>query len=258
MANKKFSQFTAQAPNAATSYLVGYDATANDNIRFQEGDLNLADMGGAVDLATQATGVLPQANGGSGVTQLKSAQEIGRKLVAQLWWTTNLLNVPRGAEYTLPLNQNEPLILNHTSPTVGYVFNFTGLPAGLTQLGAINAGYTIGAISNLKQLFKITLRLSFYDQTSDLDIQGGFYSSTNALTWATNLKKYLLIKDTANEASDSRIYEASAYFEVPAAFNTPYYFVPWVRFDNGFGDPYPYYDVSMEGAACQFTIEQIY
>lgn len=268
MANKKFSQFTAQAPSAATSYIVGYDSSANDNIRFQEGDLNLADMGGAVnlatqtsgtlDLATQVTGVLLQGNGGTGATSLTNAQEIGRKLVASTWWTSGLLNVPRGAEYTLPFNSNQALIRNHNFPTVSYA-GFTALPVGVTQLGTQSRGFQVSLLAGLKQLFKITLRLVFYDQTADLDIQGGFYSTINSATWTVNLRKYLLIKDSANEASDYRVYEGSAYFEVPALGADPnQFFVPWVRFDNGSADPFPYYNASEYNGSCQFTIEQIY
>jgi len=265
MANKKFSQFTAQAPSASTSYLVGYDSTANDNIRFQEGDLNLADMGGAIDLATQTTGdinlttqvtgVLPLVNGGTGVTQLSDAQQIGRKSVASTWWTTTFLNVPRGGEYTLPFNANQTIIRNTSFTYVGYAA-FAGLPAGVTQLGAINKGFQMTGLASLKMLVKVTLRMSFYDQTAELNIQGGFYFSTNGVTWA-GATKYLLIRDKADEASDAKIYEASAFVEIPSGGGN-YYFLPWVRFDNGSADPFPYYDASMVGAANQFTLEIIY
>lgn len=282
MANKKFSDFTAQAPNAATSYLVGYDSVANDNIRFQEGDLNLADMGGTIDLgtqttgtvdlatqttgnidlATQASGALPTLNGGTGVsaTNLELVPAIGWKSVASTSWTSGFLNVPRGAEYTLPYNQNSTTIKPAGVARFEYV-NFGTTPPGVTQLGAQARGIRMYMSDTQAYGVRVTLRMAFYDQTADLDIQGGFYSSKN--TWA-GATKYLLIKDSANESVDSRIYEASAYVEVPTdPAATPgsfvyWYFLSWVRFDNGSIDPYPYYDPNMVGAATQFTIEQLW
>lgn len=283
MANKKFSDFTAQAPNAATSYLVGYDSTSNDYIRFQEGDLDLADMSGAIDFATKtsgaidlttqtsgtldlttrSTGILPVLNGGTGVstTNLVLIPQIGWRGVGYITWTSGFLNVGRGAEYTLPYNIQNPYIKPYLFRKLDYI-NFTSPPPGVTQLGSQIKGIRIGVSDTQSHLVKATLRLAFYDQTADLDIQAGFYTSKDAITWA-GFQKWLLIKDSASEASDSRIYEASAYVPVPtdpaAASSFVYlYFLPWVRFDNGSIDPYPYYDAAMVGAVNQFTLEQVW
>ena len=126
MANLKFSQFNNTAPSATTSFLVGYDTLLNDNIRFKESDLDLADMGGlldlgvqvtgqldlstnstgtidlatqvtglldlstnstgTIDLATQSSGTLAEANGGSGVAQLYLNNQVGARFLKTFTW----------------------------------------------------------------------------------------------------------------------------------------------------------------------------
>ena len=268
MANKKFSQFTAQPPDAATSYLVGYDSAANDNIRFQEGDLNLADMGGAIDLATQTsgdislttqvTGTLPEANGGTGATIIQNNARVGRKVTVALYWSSNFANVPRGAEYGLPWNSSIQYDINGgdygaapstslPSPPVaalpGKIFYF---------FVAINSA--VGYANN-PALWEFKFRMAFFDMTADLDIIGGCYTSTSQ-NFSTGVQKHLLIKTSAVEASDSRILEGSMFFVVQPATNA--YVVPFVRFDNGAADPYPYYDAAYTNARNEFTIQRIY
>ncbi len=279
MANLKFSQFNNTAPSATTSFLVGYDTLLNDNIRFKESDLDLADMGGlldlgaqvtglldlstnstgAIDLATQGSGLLPEANGGTGVGNMYNAQPIGRKGVRFMNWDSGFLNVPRGAEYMVPFNVDGNYGLNGmtTITRVGY----SATPSGLT--GLINpipttAGSAFRVDSQVNnQLFKITWRAYFYDMTADLDIQAGAYASNNSNF--VGYQKFLCVKDSANEASDSRMLTGEFYYElVGSPTLTQRYFLPYIRFDNGAIDPYPAYDSGLINAVSQFIIEQIY
>jgi hypothetical protein len=279
MANKKFSQFTAQAPSASTSYLVGYDSTANDNIRFQEGDLNLADMGGAINLATQTSGaidlatqtsgdidlttqvagILPEANGGTGVANMYNAQPIGRKGVWSMLWTSLLANVPRGAKYMLTFSTDSYIAQNGITNIVRIAYSTA--PSGLT--GLINPIPTqYGAAARIdsqvsKQLFKVTWRAYFYDVTADLDITAGVYTADNVTF--TGFQEYTTTKNSAVEAVDSRLFEGSFYYEfVGSPTLTQRFFLPYVRFDNGTTDPFPFYDSNIVNGSNQFIIEQIY
>lgn len=289
MANKKFSQFTAQAPSASTSYLVGYDSTANDNIRFQEGDLNLADMGGAIDLATQTTGavdlatqttgaidlatqtsgdinlttqvagILTQANGGTGAASLYNAQPIGRKGVWSMRWTSLLANVPRGAKYMLTFSTNSYNAQNGITSISRIAYSTA--PSGLT--GLINPIPTqFGAAARIdsqvnNQLFKVTWRLYFYDMTADLDISAGVYISDNVTF--TGFQEYTTTKNSAVEAVDSRLFEGSFYYQfIGTPTTTQRWLLPYVRFDNGSADPFPFYDSNIVNGSNEFIIEQIY
>ncbi len=63
MANIKFSGFSSVAP-VTTTTLVG--VAGGVNTKFVLGDIQLSDLGGAIDLSTQVTGVLPLVEGGTG------------------------------------------------------------------------------------------------------------------------------------------------------------------------------------------------
>jgi len=70
MANVKFSQFNSVASLSATGQIVGFDGA--NNIRLTkaalEGSLNLGNLAGAVDAATQVINVLAVGNGGTGLS----------------------------------------------------------------------------------------------------------------------------------------------------------------------------------------------
>lgn len=291
MANLKFSQFNNTAPSATTSFLVGYDTLLNDNIRFKESDLDLADMGGLLDLgsqvtgaidlatqvsglldlstnstgtinlATQGSGFLPEANGGTGVGNMYNAQPIGRKGVRFMNWDSGFLNVPRGAEYMVPFNVDGSYGLNGF--TSGVRVGYSSTPSGLVGLvntipGALAASSAWRVTSAVnRQLFKITWRAYFFDMTADLDIQAGAYASDNSNF--VGYQKFLCVKDSANETTDSRMLTGEFYYETPGSDTTVlYYFLPYIRFDNGASDPYPAYDSGLINAVSQFIIEQIY
>ena len=302
MANKKFSAFTAQAPHPTNSFLVGYDSALNDNIRFQEGDLNLGDMGGLLDLSSQVTGqldltsnssgtidlstqvsgfldlstntsgsvdgasqisgIVPEANGGTGVTAIQDNQAVGRKGAFHRPWDSGFFNVPRGALYGLPYS-GAPGPMTAISQNTASAFQtntLTSIPAVSVNLipGAPYIGSVyVNSVPNQVSLWEIKLRVAFYDVTGDLDIQAGVFIATNtAFTGATN---YLIVKDSANEASDSRIFEASIFYEIPATPTSLSYFIlPWVRFDNGVADPYPYYDAAYANAQNEIILQSIY
>ena len=71
MANtKKFSEFNSATPTGNTN-IVGF--VNGDNVRFTVGDLDLAELGGALDLNAQADGILPITKGGTGANDQQSA-----------------------------------------------------------------------------------------------------------------------------------------------------------------------------------------
>lgn len=283
MASKKFSDFTTAPSLSGTAELVGYDGV--DNIRLTkaalEGSLTLGNLAGTIDLATQTsgaidlatqttgdidlttqvTGILPEANGGTAVSNMYNTSKIGVRYAIGLKWTTNFANVPRGAIYGIPLNTSslyydntfqmgfQPVLTTGQSvpaTLAGALFNVPGTPG--ISWAALPA--TIGIREGG---FRITLRLFFYDQTGDLDIQGGVYVAPNASFFP--YQQLQCIKASANEASDSQAYEGTVYWNT--GVSTPLYIIPWVRFDNGTVDPYPA-DIAAFNYYTEMIVERVY
>lgn len=198
---------------------------------------------GTINVATQVTGILPEANGGTGVSDMYNTSKIGVRYAIGFRWTTNFANVPRGGIFGLPLNTSTVYYDNTFQMAFQPVLT-TGQPVPATLVGTlfdvpgtpgISWANLPGTIGTREGGWRITLRLFFYDQTGDLDIQGGVYLSPNA-SFLPN-QAYQCIKASTNEASDSQAYEGTLYWNTGVA--TPLYIIPWVRFDNGAIDPFP-------------------
>ena len=70
---KKFSEFTPVTPTSNTN-IVGFEN--GSNVKFPIGDIDLAELGGALDLGTQADGILQIGHGGTNANNRQDAINI--------------------------------------------------------------------------------------------------------------------------------------------------------------------------------------
>lgn len=215
MALVKFSDFTlptdAVDPEA---FVVGYTADGTDNIRLE---------------AWQVTGT-------------KSYQ----------WnaWGNGMpypfVNVPRGFLYQLPLNAQVDVYTEHPSGGTAYDF-VLGQGAALSGFSLLpthaNAMYLQ---INKAGFYDLHATAYFFDQTADLDIELkiGIYTGT------TLDQIYIVADDTANEASDNKLYRGGFPIYLSAGQRVAY----GVQFFNGSADPFP---SSVEHANCSLKIRKL-
>lgn len=199
MANIKFSGFSAVAP-VSTTLMVG--VAGGVNTKFVLGDIQLSDLGGAIDLGTQVTGVLPLADGGTGasaqpaildnvtdaasqpVNDIIVAAAAGavfqnpsqhpnipiQDVVVAKWTnTTNpYFNFTNGSVINIPFDQNI-VTINTDSAGGGTVINFNSTS---------NTSFEINGTG----VYKVGLNLHFFDMFGDIDIRAGVYNTaTGAL-----------------------------------------------------------------------------
>lgn len=215
MALVKFSDFTLPADAVdSEAFVVGYTADGTDNIRVQ---------------AWQVTGT-------------KSYQ----------WnaWGNGMpfpyVNVPRGSLYQLPLNALIDSYTEHPSGGTAYDFSL-GQGAALSGFTLLPTHTQAMYIEiNKAGFYDLEATGYFFDQTADLDIELkiGIYTGT------TLDQIYIVADDTANEASDNKLYRGG----FPIYLNAGQRVVYGVLFLNGSIDPFP---VSVENANCSLKIRKL-
>lgn len=269
MANVKFSQFTSAASLSATGQIVGFDGV--NNIRLTkaalEGSLDLGNLTGSIDLATQSTGsidistrttgdlplsrttgtldastdlsgVLAETNGGTGQTAPYLNTQIDyRSVRTDYWGGTGSFpygNVARATKYAMGTELNLIDYTTHpTSSGITYAQTTSGaqaLPAGVTAFGT-GGEYSKWTVE--QGTYEISVQSFFYDNFSDVDTTVSIWLGVGG-SWS---EEYILIKQSTAEGNDSRLFQGS---RVVTTFAAGWEFMVTLLFENGVSDPFPY------------------
>ena len=192
MANLKFTGFSAVAP-VSTTIMVG--VAGGVNTQWTVADLQLSDLGGAVDLATQVSGVLPLAEGGTGssaqptildnVTDAASASanQILSSDGANASWVdpTDLPQVPmQSILYAKWAGFTKPFFNFTNGSTVIVPFDWIYINQNSGGLAALWTYNNVSATEstftcNSAGVYKFSVNMHFFDQYGDLDIVCGAY-----------------------------------------------------------------------------------
>jgi hypothetical protein len=250
MANIKFSGFSAVAP-VSTTLMVG--VAGGVNTKFVLGDIQLSDLGGAIDLGTQVSGVLPLTDGGTGASAQPAILDNVTNAASQPVNDIIVADVA-GAVFLNPSQHpNVPVdvvtSLIWTGITNPY-FNFTNGASVLIPFDTIYVNRSTSStqapnVINLTSptdttivpqadgYYKVSINLHFFDLFGDIDIFCGVFDYTGAPVAIAN--GGLIDKKDVTGNTDQNFFGSSVIF---LSGGTPYGIV--ANFSGGGGqNPFP-------------------
>jgi len=238
----KFSDFSTAASLSGTGFIVGYDGASNFKMTKSalESSLDLANISGSIDLATQTTGdidlttqvtgTLPILNGGTGQTTAALAINSLTNSVAQTTNNIPYYNAGVFSSINPSAHPNIPTVAMVSATWLGSTNPYFNIPAAWTIIPFDNIQYTRTTHPNnnlipiiqfgsptdtfiefhpdsFGRLYRIDVTMHMYDQYGNFDFKTAIWDRAGA----TAIIESVIDERSAETSNDKMFYGYTLY-----------------------------------------------